>query len=49
MNLKKKIVMWLGSWKGGMVAEKRNFNKEKNERTRKRDGRNERKTTNVNT
>ena len=39
--------MWLGGWKGGMVAEKRNFNKKKNERTRKTDGRNERKTTNV--
>lgn len=39
--------MWLGGWKGGIVAEKRNFNKNKNERTRKRDGRNERKATNV--
>lgn len=39
--------MRLGGWKGGMVAEKRNFNRKKNERTRKRDRRNERKTTNV--
>lgn len=50
MNLKKKkkkIVMWLGGWKGGMFAEKGNFKKKKNERTRKRDRKNERKTTNV--
>lgn len=44
---KKKIVMWLGGWKGGMFAEKGNFKKKKNERTRKRDRKNERKTTNV--
>ena len=39
--------MQLGGWKGGMFAEKGNFNKKKNERTRKRDRKNEKKTTNV--
>ena len=49
MNLKKKkmFVMRLGGWKGGMFAEKGNFNKQKNEKTRKRDRKNEKKTTNV--